>query len=93
MKTWSDYKEYVGKVDPEAYKDVKEAEQLASIITAMVDQRNDMGLSQRDLAEMCGLPQSSIARIESCKTVPNLKTLLNVFSHLGLSFSVTKQSF
>ncbi len=93
MKTWNDYKEYVGKVDPEAYKDVKEAEQLASIITAMVDQRNDMGLSQRDLAEMCGLPQSSIARIESCKTVPNLKTLLNVFSHLGLSFSVTKRSF
>lgn len=88
MKIWNEYKEYVGKVDEKAYEDVKEAEELASIVTAMVEQRNDMGLSQRDLAKMCGLPWSSIARIESCKTIPNLKTLLNIFSHLGLSFSI-----
>ena len=95
MKIWNEYKEYVGKVDEKAYEDVKEAEELASIVTAMVEQRNDMGLSQRDLAKMCGLPWSSIARIESCKTIPNLKTLLNIFSHLGLSFSIvnTKNSF
>ena len=44
---------------------------------------------------MCGLPWSSIARIESCKTIPNLKTLLNIFGRLGLSFSIidTKHSF
>lgn len=90
METWNDYKEYVGKVDEKAYEDVKEAEELASIIAAMVEQRNDMGLSQRDLAKMCGLPWSSIARIESCKTIPNLKTLLNIFGHLGSSFSVEK---
>ena len=61
----------------------------------MVEQRNDMGLSQRDLAKLCGLPQSSIARIESCKTIPNLKTLLNIFNHSGLSFSIidTRHSF
>ena len=95
MKTWNDYKEYVGKVDEKAYEDVKEAEELASIIAAMVEQRNDMGLSWRDLAKMCGLPWSSIARIESCKTIPNLKTLLNIFGRLGLSFSIidTKHSF
>ena len=95
MKIWNEYKEYVGKVDEKAYEDVKEAEELASIVTAMVEQRNDMGLSQRDLTKMCGLPWSSIARIESCKTIPNLKTLLNIFSHLGLSFSIidTKNSF
>ena len=88
MKIWNEYKEYVSKVDEKAYEDVKEAEELASIIIAIVEQRNDMGLSQRDLAKMCGLPWSSIARIESCKTIPNLKTLLNIFSHLGLSFSI-----
>lgn len=55
----------------------------------MVKQRNALGLTQRDLAAMCGLPQSSVARIESCKTMPNLKTLLNIFKHLGLSLTVT----
>ncbi|MFR8652317.1 hypothetical protein [Megamonas funiformis] len=29
---------------------------------------------------MCGIPQSSIARIESCKTTPNLEHCLIFFS-------------
>ena len=45
--------------------------------------------SQRELAAMCGLPQSSVARIESCKTTPNLGTLLNIFQHLGLTLTVS----
>ena len=45
MKTRNDYKEYVSKADEKAYEDVKEAEELASIIAAMAEQRNDMGLS------------------------------------------------
>ena len=75
MKTWNDYKEYVRTVDPETAKDIKETEEVAAIVTAMVEQRNALGLSQRELAAMCGLPQSSVARIESCKTTPNLGTL------------------
>lgn len=57
MKTWNDYKEYVRTVDPETAKDIKETEEVAAIVTAMVEQRNALGLSQRELAAMCGLPQ------------------------------------
>ena len=71
MKTWNDYKEYVRTVDPKTAKDIKETEEVAAIVTAMVEQRNALGLSQRELAAMCGLPQSSVARIESCKTTPS----------------------
>ena len=56
MKTWNDYKEYVRTVDPETAKDIKETEEVAAIVTAMVEQRNALGLSQRELAAMCGLP-------------------------------------
>ena len=90
MKTWNDYKEYVRTVDPETAKDIKETEEVAAIVTAMVEQRNALGLSQRELAAMCGLPQSSVARIESCKTTPNLGTLLNIFQHLG--FLITESA-
>ena len=90
MKTWNDYKEHVKAVDPVAAQDIKEAEEIASIVSAMVEQRNALGLSQRDLAAMCGLPQSSVARIESCKTTPNLGTLLNIFQHLGLTLTVSQ---
>ena len=56
----------------------------------MVDQRNKLGLTQRDLAVICGIPQSSVARIESCKTTPNIGTLLNIFKHLGLTLTVSQ---
>ena len=81
MRTWNDYKEHVKAVDPVIAKDMEETEEIAAIVTAMVAQRNALGLSQRDLAAMCGIPQSSVARIESCKTTPNLGTLLNIFQH------------
>lgn len=90
MKTWNDYKEYVKNVDPEAFEDIKEVEQLAYIISTIIDRRKELGLSQRDLAKMCNVPQSSIGRIESCKTTPNISTLINIFKHLGLSFTITK---
>ena len=89
MSTWNEYKEYVKTVDPDAGRDIDEAGEVASIVTAMVQQRNALGLSQRDLAEMCGMPQSSVARIESYKTTPNLDTLLKIFQQLGLKLSVT----
>jgi len=89
MKTWNDYKDHVRAVDPEIAKDIDEVESTSAIVSAMIEQRNAMGLSQRELAAMCGIPQSSVARIESCKTTPNLGTLLNIFQHLGLQLTVT----
>lgn len=89
MRTWNDYKEHVRTVDPEISKDMEEVEALSQIVKAMVEQRNALGLSQRELAALCGIPQSSVARIESFKTVPNLDTLLKIFQQLGLKLSVT----
>ena len=85
----NDYKEHVRTVDPEISKDMEEVEALSQIVKAMVEQRNALGLSQRELAALCGIPQSSVARIESFKTVPNLDTLLKIFQQLGLKLSVT----
>ena len=90
MKTWNDYKCYVKNIDQEASDEIEEAEQLAYIISTMIERRKKLGLSQRDLAKMCNVPQSSIGRIESCKTIPNISTLINIFKHLGLSFTITE---
>lgn len=88
MATWSDYKNYVRKTNPEIGKDIDEVEALSQIVGVMIEQRHNLNLSQRDLAELCGLPQSSVARIESGKSTPNLNTLLKIFRQLGLSFTV-----
>ena len=89
MKTWNDYKEQVKAKDPEAKKDVEEIEALAAIISAMIEKRNALGISQRELAEMCGMPQSSVARIESFQTTPNLDTVVKIMQPLGLRLVVT----
>ena len=90
MRTWDDYKNYIKADDPEIDKDIKETEEVAAILSAIIERRNSLGLSQRDLAAMCGIPQSSVARIESCKTMPNLGTLLNIIHHLGLALTISQ---
>ncbi len=92
MATWSDYKNHVRATNPEIAKDIDEVEALSQIVGAMIEQRHNLDLSQRDLAELCGLPHSSIARIESGKSTPNLSTLLKIFRQLGLSFTISPVS-
>lgn len=89
MSTWNEYKEHVRQTDPEAAAVIAEAEAKASIISAMIEQREALGLSQRDLAALCDMPQSTVARIESSKTNPTLDTLLLIMRNLGLTLSVT----
>ena len=90
MATWTDYKEYVKNTNLTSRHEMEEIEELSSIITAIIKQRNDLGISQRELAALCGIPQSSVARIESYKTIPKLNTLLKITQSLGLRLTITK---
>ena len=87
---WNEYKDYVRTTDPETGKELDEIEKISAIVSPMIQRRTSLGLSQRELAAMCSIPQSSVARIESCKTTPNLSTLLKIFGQLGLSLTVTR---
>ena len=88
MANWNNYKESVKRNSPELAQDIREIEILSSMIGAMIDQRHQLNLSQRDLARLCDIPQSSVARIESGSSVPNLSTLLKMFDQLGLTLTV-----
>ena len=88
MKTWDDYKEYASTQSPEAKADIQEASELASFVTLIIQRRNELGLTQRELASLSGLPQSSIARLETMKTVPNIETILKIVKPLGLQLSL-----
>ena len=86
MRNWNDYKTYVKKIDSQAKKDMEEMEELAVIVGAIIEKRTALGISQRDLADMCGIPQSSVARIE---TTPKIDTLLKIMQPLGLKLTVS----
>ena len=90
---WNEYKEQVKQADPVGKEILEEAETEASIISAIINRRAELGLSQRDLADLCDIPQSSVARIESSKTTPRLDTLLKLFRQLGLTFKISPITF
>ena len=86
---WNEYTKQVKNTDPVGKEMLEEAEVEASIISAMINQRANLGMSQRELAALCNMPQSSVARIESSKTTPRLDTLLKIFNQLGLTLNVS----
>jgi len=88
MSDWTKYKEKVRQINPKLSRDIDEAEEISAIVGAMIQQRHNLHLSQRELASLCGIPHSSVARIESGATIPNLATMLKIFKQLELSFTV-----
>lgn len=55
----------------------------------IIERRNALGISQRELASLCNMPQSSVAHIESYKTVPKLDTLIKITKSLGLNLIIS----
>ena len=88
MRTWEDYKKEAKEVSNLAKQDIEEMEVLAAIVTEIINKRNELGYTQRELAVICGLPQSSVARIEACVVKPNVETLIKIMKPLGLTLSV-----
>ena len=89
MRTWEDFKKNVKNIDSTIKENIEEMEALANIISEIIKKRNELGISQRELAEICGLPHSSVARIESCTVKPKVDTLLKIMRPLGLTLVTT----
>jgi predicted transcriptional regulator len=89
MTNW-EYKEHVKATDPRAAKIIDETEMLSPIIAEMIICRRELGFNQRELAERCGVPQSTIARMESGAVTPKLDTLIKVCRVLGLRLTVER---
>ena len=51
---------------------------FAKIAEQVVDRRKALGLSQTELADLCGTTQSAIARLESAGRPPRIDTLLRL---------------
>lgn len=55
---------------------------------AIKARRNEIGMTQQELADICKMPQPSIARIESGDSSPNLSTLSKICEALGLKIKI-----
>lgn len=61
---------------------------FAAIADAVAVRRNARGLSQQQLAELCGTTQSAIARLEAGGRPPRIDTLLRIARALECELSV-----
>ncbi|MCD7824098.1 MAG: helix-turn-helix transcriptional regulator [Oscillospiraceae bacterium] len=58
------------------------------LIGKIIEARELKGLSQRDLAEISGVKQPAIARLESMRSTPQIDTLCKLLSPLGYKLSI-----
>ena len=79
-------------LDTETQNYLKETESIAAIVSLIVERRKELGLTQRELAERCALSKSSITRMESFETIPNLDTLLRILQTLHLRLSIVRNN-
>jgi predicted transcriptional regulator len=61
---------------------------FAQIADRVAEQRAAKGLSQRELAELCGTTQSAIARLERGGRPPRIDTLLRIAEALDCELVV-----
>jgi DNA-binding XRE family transcriptional regulator len=59
-----------------------------SLIGKMIAAREEKGMSQRELAEISGVKQPAIARLESLKATPQIDTLFKVLHPLGYTIEI-----
>ena len=88
MKKYLDFDEMF---NDEEYFPPEEREAVnieAALIGKIVEAREEKGISQRDLANMTGIKQPVISRMETLKTTPQLNTILKLLVPLGYTLEV-----
>lgn len=59
-----------------------------ALIGKLIEAREQKGLSQKELAELSGVKQPAIARLESMKAIPQIDTLFKVLKPLGYTLAI-----
>ncbi|MEG2119122.1 MAG: helix-turn-helix transcriptional regulator [Pseudoflavonifractor sp.] len=59
-----------------------------ALIGKLIEAREAKGFSQKQLADMTGLKQPAIARLEGMKTMPQIDTLFKVLQPLGYTLAI-----
>lgn len=62
------------------------------VVKQLVKMRNEMGLSQSDVARQSGLTQQMVSRIETVYNSPTLSNFIRYIDSLGLEIKIEKKS-
>ncbi len=85
--SWDDIRAEV-LADPEVKAEYEALEDEYSLATQLIALRATTGLTQREFAQVVGMKQSQLARIESGKQIPKLETLAKLAAAAGYRIEV-----
>jgi transcriptional regulator with XRE-family HTH domain len=80
--------ETAGKLSAVAGRFEGYEESVMRITQTLVQLRRDKKLTQRDLAELTGITQPDISRLENGRANPSLRTLCSIARGLGMKLHV-----
>jgi Predicted transcriptional regulator with C-terminal CBS domains len=78
---WND-----SEVLTEAEKD--EIQLKVDLVGKLIEAREKKGISQKELAELSGLKQPAIARLERMQATPQIDTLFKILKPLGYTLEI-----
>ncbi|MGD9605525.1 MAG: helix-turn-helix domain-containing protein [Bacilli bacterium] len=81
--TWRELRCQILTEEERAYNDF-----LVEIVAKIIEKRNSLELSQKDLEEKTGIKREAISRIEGLKNSPQLNTIFKLLKPLGLKLVV-----
>ena len=84
MKTWKEIRKELD-ITSEDENQIRFEEEL---ILTMIKIREEKGLTQAQLAQICGVKQPVIARLESSAHSPRIDSLLRILTRLGYTLKI-----
>jgi transcriptional regulator with XRE-family HTH domain len=85
--TWKDYRQTLNLTPEE--DEIINLEK--SLINAVVEAREQSGLTQKQLSELCGIKQPVIARLESAAHSPQINSMIRILKPLGYTLAVVRE--
>ncbi len=82
---WTQYKNRIKSIKPERKKELE-------IVAQLVARRKELGLTQRELADLAGIKQPALARIEQNGAVPRIDTLNKIAKALRVEVQLVEVS-
>lgn len=70
---------------------IESTDKAIEIINKIIKTRESLNMTQRDLAEKCGIKQPALARIESFINIPKITTLIRIAQSLNVSIEALNQ--
>ena len=85
------HKEYKNKKlkDPKFAKAYEEIQPEMTVIRAIVEARNSLNLTQKELSERTGIAQTEISKLENGTRNPSIKLLQRLADGMGMTLNIS----